>query len=87
MLDALSEKHGVPLGFITSDMQTYTYPGTSPWNQYCRALRSSPAGLDACRETDMRAAQRAMESGATVAYQCHMGLTDFAVPIASGGRT
>ena len=87
VLDALSEKHGVPLGFITSDMQTYTYPGTSPWNQYCRALRSSPAGLDACRETDMRAAQRAMESGATVAYQCHMGLTDFAVPIASGGRT
>lgn len=53
-------------------------------NPLCTQLTSTPAGCQACLETQCRA-QRAAAKKA-VQLNCFAGLTDVAVPVTSGGR-
>lgn len=50
-------------------------------SSFCRLIRTCPAGVSRCKESDRRGVQQAAAQKAPLIYTCHAGLTDFAVPI------
>lgn len=59
-------------------------PVTKPSN-FCRfctdCLRNNAKGVKRCNKCDIHWSKVAAKKGTPVVYQCHAGLTDFAVPI------
>lgn len=55
------------------------YPQTLP--RFCRMVRSSARGIDACAGCDRAAAARAAQSHDTCIYTCHAGLTEAVTPL------
>lgn len=64
-------------------------PVTKPSNftDFCiKYTRGSKLGYKRCNECDIKWGKLAAEKGEPVIYNCHSGLTDFAVPIMLNGR-
>ena len=45
---------------------------------YCKVIRSSPRGFDACMACDREACRKASRKHSTTIYRCHAGLTEAA---------
>lgn len=54
------------------------------WTDFCKTLRGKKVGDKRCEECDRRRAAQAEEKKRAIAYLCHGGLIDFAVPIFAG---
>jgi len=64
-------------------------PITAPSNfsTFCiNHTRRSKLGLKRCNECDIKWGKIAAETGGPIIYQCHAGLTDFAVPVMVKGK-
>lgn len=64
-------------------------PITKPSNftDFCiRYTRGSELGYKKCNECDIQAGKAASKEGKPIIYDCHAGLTDFAVPIMLNGN-
>ncbi len=53
---------------------------------FCEYVRSSDAGLAACKKSDCDAFSQCRKSGTTYTYRCHMGLTECVSPILQHNR-
>ena len=51
---------------------------------YCKVIRSSPRGFDACMACDREACRKASRKHSTTIYRCHAGLTEAATPLYVG---
>lgn len=69
MSAGVSDPKGVP---ITAHCNT---------SDFCRLVKSTPAGRARCERCDSKGAAMALENHAAVFYRCHSGLIDFAAPI------
>jgi len=64
-------------------------PVTNPSNfsEFCmKYTRGSKLGCRRCNECDIKWGELASEKGEPIIYNCHSGLTDFAVPIMLDGK-
>jgi AraC-like DNA-binding protein/ligand-binding sensor protein len=52
----------------------------------CRAVRSTPRGLQACVRDPRRHLKKALARREPVVYECHAGLMDFVAPVFVEGR-
>ena len=56
-----------------------SYPSELP--DYCRLVRTTPAGEQGCRLCDQKACRLAQREGKTLVYPCHAGLIEAITPI------
>lgn len=66
------------------DTNEYLFPKAKEhkyFRPFCRKLRSKDAGENRCRECNRNAAFRAAQERRPLAYPCHAGLIDIAIPI------
>ena len=64
-------------------------PVTKPSNftEFCaKQTRGSSIGVELCNDCDIKWGEIAAKKGEPVIYNCHAGLTDFAVPVTIEGR-
>lgn len=64
-------------------------PLTEPSNfsEFCSEyIRKTPLGVQRCNKCDIEGGNNAVKSGKPFIYNCHAGLTDFAVPIIVEGQ-
>ena len=61
------------------------YPEDLP--PFCRLVRRTREGAEACRSCDVAACRRARERAVPYRYRCHCGLTEVCMPVRSGGET
>ena len=62
-----------------------SYPKDRP--EFCRLIRSTPAGSEACRSCDRNACRMACRQKEAIVYPCHAGLIEVIAPIRAGGAT
>lgn len=62
-----------------------SYPAALP--RFCRMIRATPQGEQACRLCDQNACRRAHREGQTVIYPCHAGLIEVICPITVDSTT
>lgn len=77
----------------TMNVASLTYdengPITKPsnFNEFCaKYIKSTELGFKKCEDCDITWGKIAAEKGKPVVYTCHVGLTDFAVPIMIEGK-
>ena len=72
---------------IITDTDGMAVTKGSGYTEFClKYTRASEAGCARCEQCGKRGVQMACEKGGPVAYTCHAGLTDYAVPILADGR-
>lgn len=69
MSAGISDPQGIP---VTTHCNT---------TEFCRLVKSRPAGRIRCEHCDRQGAAMALENQSAVFYRCHSGLIDFAAPI------
>ena len=83
--DSLHSVLGISTG--VADTNGVALASHSSWTDFCGGhIKKSKRGLAACENCDKQGMISAMESKCAMTYQCHTGLTDFAVPIVIGGK-
>jgi len=88
VLEGLSQRCQIPIGLFSPNPHGgyYSYPRHLHFSPYCKMLREFPEGRNLCERMDVDFAKKCMESGKPVIYECHAGVTDFAVPMWVGGK-
>lgn len=88
LLQEFQDLFSTTMGFaslIVDDSGPVTKP--SNFTEFClRYTRGSKEGSRRCNECDIKWGKAAAAKGKPVVYNCHMGLTDFAVPIFVGSQ-
>ena len=64
---------------------TLSYPASLP--EFCRLVRSTRQGEEACLQCDQTACRRARTERRPVVYTCHSGLTEVIMPLRAGEET
>lgn len=83
--DSLHSVLGVSTGM--ADLNGVALAAHSSWTDFCGGhIKKSKRGLAACENCDRQGMLSAIEAKHAMVYECHAGLTDFAVPIVIGGR-
>lgn len=83
--DSLHSVLGVSTGM--ADLNGVALATHSSWTDFCGShIKKSKRGLAACENCDRQGMLSAIEAKHAMVYECHAGLTDFAVPIVIGGR-
>ena len=83
--DSLHSVLGVSTGM--ADLNGVALAEHSSWTDFCGGhIKKSKRGLAACENCDRQGMLSAIEAKHAMVYECHAGLTDFAVPIVIGGR-
>lgn len=91
-LDFLQEvqddfSNSLGMAIVTNDMEGKSITKPSGFCDFCMKLtRSTPKGVERCRECGRRGGDQAARSGKPAVYECHVGLTDFAAPIIIDGK-
>jgi AraC-like DNA-binding protein/ligand-binding sensor protein len=55
-------------------------------NPFCRGIRKDPKVDGLCKDCDYRFQRKVKSSGRSLRYHCHMGLTDFIIPVIVNGE-
>ncbi len=75
---------GIRISIFDNNFNVITeYPKCAP--RFCSNIRKTKEGLNACRESDKAAFQRARKLRKPHIYTCHVGLTEAITPIEIGG--
>jgi ligand-binding sensor protein/two-component sensor histidine kinase len=77
--DKFAEVTGLAAVITNAEGKPVTKP--SNFSKFCQYIRSSPAGLKCCMNSDAKGGREAMQRREAVVYTCHTGLTDLAAPI------
>lgn len=63
--------------------EVVSYPEERP--EFCRLIRSCPAGSEGCDRCDREACRMASRRTSSYIYRCHAGLTEAITPLYAGG--
>ncbi len=83
---AFSKATGVSLKVVPADEPTRRLCLGPSENAFCALAAGTPAGCDACLETQVRVQRSAARRLAPQQVYCFAGLTEVAVPVVIGGR-
>jgi AraC-like DNA-binding protein/ligand-binding sensor protein len=73
---------GLVVDYNSVDGQSQmAYSTPDDLNPFCRIVRSTPEGYQACVHSACIGGKRAYEQGKAYVYECHAGLIDIAVPV------
>jgi len=89
MLDGAFKEWMGAYNVLLADTGEYLFPKAKEqeyFQPFCRMLRSEEEGERLCRESNRNAALRAAQEGEPIAYPCHAGLIDVAIPILIDGE-
>ncbi len=75
---------GIRIAIFDNDFNKISeYPNTPP--TICEIIRNHKEGLDACKECDRHAFERAKQKQSAHSYVCHAGITEAITPIQLNG--
>jgi len=83
---AFRKATGVPLKIVSPDEPQRRLSFGEAENAFCALIARTPAGCEACRETQARAQRGAAKRLGPQQVFCFAGLTDVAVPVLIEGR-
>jgi AraC-like DNA-binding protein/ligand-binding sensor protein len=87
IFDHFTALFGIRIAFFSPDGSELRVGLGSPICRYCRLLREELGLVDTCRKLDRRRRAEAVAGEEMVAYRCHGGMTEAAVPVAAAGET
>jgi two-component system LytT family sensor kinase len=76
---------GMVISFYDKNGRIVFYPVETRCD-FCNLIQSFPKGRRRCHLSDKEAARKAMETGKSISYTCHAGLTDIVVPVIVAGK-
>ncbi|MCX5642238.1 MAG: PocR ligand-binding domain-containing protein [Candidatus Omnitrophica bacterium] len=84
---ALHVLTGLPFDFVdTRGRSSSQLKPLEAYTPFCRLISQSVSGRIACKKCDLGAIKRCVETKKPLAYVCHLGLTDIAVPLVIRGE-
>ena len=72
---------GLVIDFISAEGETLRISRGVNFNPYCKMLRGSKTGKEACLQCDISNALRAANEKCPICYTCHAGLHEIVVPV------